>query len=384
MAQLAGWAATIVTVRFLTPADYGIVGLATIYLSFVAVISEFGLASAIVNLPSLSRAHVAQLNSLSLGLGLAAYAITAALSYLLSLLFRTPELTGVLLSLGFLSVLSGLQTVPTAILQRDMAFRRLTGIEATQALGQGVFTALLAVAGLRYWALVLGALMAHAVGTALLRHARPIGYEKPRIRELGGALTFGRDVLLGRIGWLAYTNADQLIVGRRLGTGALGAYSLALTLSSMPMEKISGLLGRVLPSYLAAVRDDEAAARRYLLLSLEGLSLVTLPLAIGLAVVAGDFVYVVLGERWAPAIFPLQILCVVGAIRSVTVPIAPFLTSRGRADLIRSNSLVAASLLIVAFFIGTWYGLRGVALAWLIVYPFVVTFPLVVTACRFV
>ncbi len=374
---MLSWVATLATARLLAPADYGIFGMATVYLSLMTMLSEFGLGSAVVNLRQMTTTQLEELNGLAALLGAGAYALTLALAWPLSLFFRYPELFPVLAVLGLTACFASLQTVRSGVLQRDLGFKRLSIIEAAQAATQALITVALAFMGFRYWSLVLGGVMAQFLSTIMLSRAVPIGFRRPTGQGLGHALGFGRDVLLSRLGYFAYSNADQLIVGRLLGAASLGAYTLALSFSAAPLDKISGLVTRVLPSYFSATKHDSARMRRYLLLVTQGLSLVTFPASLGLAMIADHLLVGVLGAKWGPAVVPMQILCVLAVMRSVLVLLPSILIARNKTRAVLKNSLLASALLIGSFAVGARYGLPGVAVAWLIFYP-VVSGPLLV------
>src|SRR5207247_4284922 len=101
------------------------------------------------------------------------------------------------------------------------------------------------------------------------------------------------------------------------GTGPLGAYTIGWDIASIPIDKVQAVLGRVVLPVLAQVQRDRAAVTRYLSLLSEGLTLLVLPASLGMALVAPDFVAVVLGCRWQAAIVPLQALSAAVPFRSL-------------------------------------------------------------------
>ena len=129
----------------------------------------------------------------------------------------------------------------------------------------------------------------------------------------------------------AQFGSDFAVVGRVLGKAALGAYSFAWTIASVPVDRVSSLVSRVTPAFFAAVQHDPPALRRYLLNLTDGLALVTLPACIGLSIVAPEFVVVVLGNAWTPAIMPLRLLSLYAAFRSVITPAPTILVATGQA-----------------------------------------------------
>jgi PST family polysaccharide transporter len=369
LGQVLAWASTLVVARLLTPADYGLVGMASVYIGLIALVNEFGLGTAIIVRQDLSDDQLTQLNTLAVVVGAAALAVSCAAAVPLSMFFATPALRWVVMamSLGFL--VSGFQTVPSALLQKEFQFKWLAFLEGAQAIVLGASMILFAVLGFGYWTLVLGHLLGATLTTAMVLARRRQAFAWPQPRRLRSALTFSRHVLIGRLAWYAQANADFLVAGRVLGQTALGVYSLAWTLASVPVDKVSTIASRVTPAFFSAVQTDRGALRRYLLVLTEAMALITIPLAWGLALLADDAVMLLLGAKWQPVTEPLRILAVLAALRSIVSLLSPILNATRRSRFGMYKALVDALLLAVAFWIGSAWGTRGIALAWLLVYP---------------
>ena len=135
------------------------------------------------------------------------------------------------------------------------------------------------------------------------------------MRSLGG---FGLNVFgSGLVGYIN-RNADNVLVGRYLGSAALGAYSVAYNVMLLPIAQLtSPLQAALFPAYARVQRDEERVASIWLRVTTVVASLVA-PAMVGLAVVAPDFVHVVLGQRWAAAAPVLRILAIVVLVDSIS------------------------------------------------------------------
>jgi PST family polysaccharide transporter len=366
------WAATLIVARTLTPDDYGLVAMATVFTSLVEMLSDFGLGTAIVKHRDLTTKQTAQINGFCVLLGLAGWMLACLAAFPLSLFFQTPALFAVVVILGSNFLITAFRIVPLSLLQRDMQFRSAAINDGSQAIALSVAMVTLALLGFRYWALVLGILLSGLLTTLLACRLRPTPLAWPRYQEIKEAITFGSHLIALRFANYVCTSADQFIAGRVLGQRALGGYSFAMTIATIPLDKLTSLVMRVLPSVISEVQDDSAALRRYVLAFTEGLSVVTVPAAVGLALVADDFVHLALGEQWLIAILPLQILGISVAYRSITpiIPTVAVIIGLSRESMI--VSVVAAIVLPIAFLIGSGWGIGGVAAVWLIVFPIVV------------
>ncbi|HWV56663.1 MAG TPA: oligosaccharide flippase family protein, partial [Longimicrobiales bacterium] len=190
--------------------------------------------------------------------------------------------------------------------------------------------------------------------------------------ETRSAITISYHLIAARVTWYVQTNADFVVVGRVLGQAALGAYSLALAIASVPVEKVTAMVGRVSPAVFSAVQRDMTAVRRYLLQLTTGISLITFPAAFGLAFVADDFVALVLGDEWAAAVVPLRILAAYVSFRSISPLLGHILTVTGGTGFAMRVGIVSAVVLPMGFLFGSRWGAGGVAAAWLVLDPFLV------------
>ena len=373
LAQAFSWVASIYVARLLSPGDYGILGMAMVYIGITSMVTEFGLSSAVVALRDLTPRQIAQLNSVAMLLGASAVALSALAAGPISWFFETPAVSAVIVALSCMVFLDSMRTVPAAVLAKRMEFRFLALTEATKSLLVSTATVALAFAGFGYWALVGGVVLGALVPTVMILCRHPVPLRFPRVGELREALAYTKNYLLTNLSWYSYTNADFAVAGRLLGQAPLGEYTFAWTLASAPAEKAVGIVNRVMPSVFAAASSDPAALRRYLLRITEAASLLILPAGIGLALVAHDLVAVLLGEKWLGAVTTLRILALYAVIHSLSVLVPPMMLAIGQVRVLSRIVLACACVLPPAFVAGgLLYGSVGIALVWITIYPVVV------------
>jgi O-antigen/teichoic acid export membrane protein len=377
--QVLRWSTTLLLARILVPADYGLVGMAIVFTGLVALVNEFGLGAAIIQQRDLDEDAVARLGGLSVLVGIASCLVSLAAAGPIARFFGEPAVGAIVRVLAFRFILDSLLVLPRALLTRDLRFGALAKIDAIDAFALSVLSIGAAVAGMGYWSLVIGsggsAVIAVLVATRIRRHR--IAWPR-RLRQLERSMRFGRDVLVTRLTWYAYSNADFLIVGRLLDSVALGLYTMAWNIASVPVEKVSAVVGRVTPGIFSAVQSDVTELRRYFLLLTEAIAFITLPMSIGFMIVADDFVLAILGEKWRPAIPALRVLAAYASVRSVSALPPQIMTAMGRPDLARRANTFAAVVLPLCFVLGTRWGIVGVAAGWVVGYPLTVmafTFP---------
>jgi teichuronic acid exporter len=367
--QIFTWASTLVVARILTPVDYGIVSLAAVYYGILTLLSEFGVGAGVVAMRDLSEDQLAQMNSLAVLVGLAGFGLSCVFAAPAGHFFHSPQFPLVLIVMSASFVISSFQSVPAALLKKELRFKLISGIDGLRGLSLAVVSVGLALAGLRYWTLVLSAVLSAVLGTVLTLTQRRQRFAWPRFKDLGKQIRFSRDIVIASLGWAVYSNADFVVAGRMLGQTALGAYTVAWNFASAPLEKITSLVGSVTPAYFSAVQQDDAGLRRYLLKPTEAIAFVAFPVMIGMSLVARDAVLLALGHKWEAVILPLQLLALYAAGRSVMPLLPQVLTVRGKTGFLAWSSTSAAVLIPIAFVIGSRWGIQGIAAAWVLAYP---------------
>lgn len=369
--QTIAWASTIVVARLLSPSDYGIMGMAMLYLGLLQLVTEFGIGATVVNQRDLTPNDVAQLNTVSLAIGVVGTVAVMATAPLVAYFFHNPRLTPVLVALSVTFLISSVKSVPWGLLQRDFEFKRLAIYDGLQAVGLAVLTVVLAWAGFRYWTLVIAAIASTLAGTVLALTLHAVPFKRPDFTRLQKSLRFSKNIVVQRITWYGYSNADFLVGGRMLGSAALGVYTLAWDIAHV-MDKVTMIIRQVTPSVFAQVQDDPAALRRYLVRITEILSITAMPAMFGLALVAPEFIQVVLSPKWLGMTVALQTLSAYGAV-TVSLPLmSQVLNACGHESFASRNNMIQLGVMPVAFIAGAWWGgVTGLALAWVVVHPFI-------------
>lgn len=345
--------------------------MAALYNGLLQVVTD-AIGTTVTTIRDLTDDQLAQLNSVALMSGVLACLISCGSAVPLGHFFRSPGLPLVVATMSAMFLLSGLRTVPYGLLYRDTRFKLLAVLDATQTLAQALTTLAFAWFGFGYWALVLGNIVGATTLAALQISWRPCRFVIPRFDAIKRALVFTRHIMVSSISWYGYSNADFLVAGRVLGQSALGAYTLAWNLATIPLEKITAIVSRVSYAYFSASQNDSAALRRYLRILTEGLSIITFPVTIGMALVASDFIHLVFGAKWQGAIAPLEILAFYASFRCIVTLLPSILNVTGESRFVMRTMQVALILMPASFYVGSRWGAVGIAYGWVFAYPIIV------------
>ena len=369
-AFVVGIGVTAVLARLLAPRDFGLIALAMVFIGVAQQVRDLGVGQALIQRQEISPQLQRLAFTIALSASLALYALLVATAEPIARFSGDPEVAGIVRVLALTFPISAFSVVPQALLRRHLTVRGEALASGASLLADSAATVILAFLGFGVWALVAGnliAAVATAIGLSLASPWRP-GLQFRGV-ERSGLLRFGGGVTVSGLLWYVYTNADFLVVGRLLGTSALGFYNMAWNISKMPRDKLWALLNPLTLPLFSRSRTDPAQLAEALEKVSAALAIVTIPAVTGLAVVAHDVVQVVLGSKWLDAVPVLRLLCVFGIVRALSVLWAPALFASGRtASVVRFN--VACTLLLpVGFILGARQGLVGVAYVWAVMYP---------------
>lgn len=366
--QLVTWIITIIVIRLLEPADYGLMAMAALLIEFFTLINPMG--AALIQRERLDEKTVRQIFGLMILINLGFFAALFVAAPLISGFFREPQLVALVrvLSLQFL-ILPFVQ-LSSALLERELDLKKTSIVYLVAQLGGSAVTLILALRGFGVWSLIGGAIaieMVRAVGFLVV--ARCNCLPSYSFNGMRGIISFGSFVTGERLMWYAYTRADAFIIGRVLDKELLGIYTVANHLASLLMHKTGEILYVVSLPAFSRIQSEREKVVAYFLKSVRMMSFMLFPLFFGMSSVAPKLVAVVLGEKWSSAAQVLAILCLVMPLRMISNLYAPLLQGIGRADLSASNLLVVTGIMPLAFLIGTDWGLVGVSVAWLIGHP---------------
>jgi O-antigen/teichoic acid export membrane protein len=185
---------------------------------------------------------------------------------------------------------------------------------------------------------------------------------------------FGGMSTLSGILWQFFAQVDQLIVGKLLGKELLGIYSVAMSLATLPLTKVTSVIQPVALPAFARLQDDLPRVADTVRRSIRIMSVVAFPVFWGISCIAPEIVAVVLGEKWREAEIPLLLLPLVMPLRLVSGVVSPAVNGVGRVDVIVRNTATALTIMTLGFLVGSRWGVVGVCLAWVILFPLVMGF----------
>lgn len=363
LARLIGLLALLVLARLVAPADFGVLALALVTITYADTVGDLGTGMALVHWPSRQEDAAQVTFVINLAVGAAWFGLTLLLAPAVAVFFGSPAALDVLRTLAWSFPLKYLGSTHDALCQKGLRFRARLLPELAQAAVKAAASVLLATAGLGVWSLVYGHLLGLAVWTLLLWTVMPW---RPRWRWPKGLLRpmlgYGRRIVAVNLLAAVTHHADLVVVGKMLGAGALGLYQMAAKLPEASITALLWVTSRVLFPALSLVRGQGGAVGRAYLRALSYVSLFTVPIAVLLVGLAEPLVLVAFGESWRPVAPILRALAAYAGLRSLSTPAGDVLKAVGRPGLLAWLGLARAAVLVPSL---VWAGRAGpAAVAW--------------------
>jgi O-antigen/teichoic acid export membrane protein len=365
VAQIVSWLSTLLVIRLLSPEDYGLMAMAGLSIGVFMVLGDLGVGVVVIQTPTLDQGRLRALFGACLLLHLAGAALVFLSAPLVAAFFGDPGLVALVRALSLCLVCIGLYALPQALLARELQFARKASVDVLAIVTSAVVAVGLAMSGWGVWSLVGAVVTTHAFRAVAFQLLRPcLFFSFPSWAALRDSAGFAGWVALDRLLWFGYSSLDIAIAGRVLGGAVLGVYSVALSLAALPLDKVMSIVNEVSLPAVSRIQEDRELLRRGVLRALESVSLLAFPTFFGMAAVAPEMVAVVLGSRWAPAVLPLQILCLVFPFRALGLLFAPVLFGSGRPRLVVENNALTLASLAVALGLGVQWGIVGLCVGW--------------------
>lgn len=354
---------TAILARLLTPRDFGVVALALIFTSFLEAIKDLGLGQALIVADPEEEAERAQtVFSWTVLIGFVLLLLISGLAPLMAKFFHQPQLTWLVPVLGLSFPLRALGATHYALTRKHLNYRVRTISEICEVVVRGIAGIALALSGAGAWSLVIAFVAGTAVSSTVLWLRVPF---RPRLRltraHLRDLLGFGSVLTIVDVSAVVFYNTDYLFIGRVLGAASLGLYSIGFRIPELAILNVAHVAADVLfPAYSAV---DRARLREAYIASLRYLTMLTVPIAVGLVVLARPIVLVAFGHQWTGSIPVSRVIAAYTLFATLAIPPGTVLKVTRRAWRMVAFAVPAVLVLIGLLAIFTSQGILAVAIA---------------------
>lgn len=355
-------AMTVTLAHLLTPNDFGLAGMVLLFAGVIQLLADVGFSASLIQLPTLTEEDCSTAFWTGLTIAVGLFAMSVAVAPAVAGFYHQPRLRWMFVAVATGFITTALSTTQASLLWRRMEFRALEirgMLAATASAAAGIGAAL---AGLGTWSLIVQAnalSITSMVAILLLSPWRPkLTFSRASLKRIAG---FSTNVFVARLFAYGDRNADNLLVGRYLGSTPLGIYSIGYSIIVIPFSRLVGPIQNILTPALASLQTDLAEMRSLWLRGLRAMTGLIFPAMAGVIVVCPDFVSVILGRRWEPATRIVQILAWVALIQCIAFVSVGVYQARSRSGLLLGVSGLGFALDLGSFILGLHWGVIGVA-----------------------
>lgn len=348
-AQGVSFIVSLVLARLLTPKDYGTVALMTVFINILSVFIDSGFSSALIqkkeaddlDFSSIFYFNLTSCSVLYLMLYIAAPAISA--------FYSRPEMTAMIRVLGTTFLISGIKSVQTAYVAKNMMFKRFFFATLGGTIGAAVVGIGMAMKGFGTWAIIAQSLFNNAVDTIILwltvkwRPKKQFSFQ--RLKQL---FSYGWKLLVSGLLDRVYNNLRSLIIGKVYTSEDLAFYNRGMHIPDMVITNINSSIDSVLLPTMSAAQDSRETVKAMTRRAMQTSTYIMAPLMMGIAACAVPLIRLLLTEKWLPCVPFMVIFCITYMFYPVHTANLNAIKALGRSDLFLKLEIVKKVVGLIA------------------------------------
>ena len=356
---------SIILARLLMPEVFGLMAVCLIVIRSVEVFTRTGVNAALIHRQASFDEARDTAFSIMVTRGFILSAVIFFSAPYIALFYSNDSLATLIKVIGISFIFNGFNNINTVALAKELDFKRLTYLEQAAALVNTIVVILLAFLLRNIWALIIGHVIFSAVQMAMSYIFIPgklrFRFNRQISREL---YKYGKYITGLSIVIFVASEIDSAVLAKIVGMNDLGYYVIAATLANLPATQISKVASKIMFPAYSKLQGNLPALREAYLRTVKLVASIAIPAAAGLMVLASQIIHVIYGSKWAPAIIPLQILCIFGALRSISILNGYLLNGIGKPNIDFYLGLIRLTLISVMIYpLTKEYHLVGASIA---------------------
>ena len=350
----------IVLARLLSPSDFGLIGMLSIFMGVSQTFIDCGFSSALIRQKDISAKDYGTTFLINFLISLITFLILFFSAPFIAKFYDTPKLELVIQVFSTTLIINALFTVHSVKLTRNVDFKTQSKASICSAIISGAVGITLAYKGFGVWSLVTQAICNSTSNlillTLLLKWFPSPTFSRASFHNLFG---FGSKIFIASIISSIYSNLYNIVIGKKFSAATLGYYTRADQMGQLPSQNIAGILSRVTYPILSQLQDDTYRLRNVYTKYLQLSCFVIFPLMMGLAALAKPLIILLLGDKWVPSVILLQILCFGLMLDPICNINLNLLYVKGRSDLVLKLEIIKKTIAITILVVSLPFGLTG-------------------------
>jgi len=357
----------VILARLLTPSEFGMFSMVLIFTGFADLIKNLGLGAAIIHNQRIETIHLNTAFWTNILMGLTLFILFVLLAPLFSWIYNAPEIKVYFYGLAGVFLLNSLNVVQEALLIKNLKFKRLFILDMASLIPAGIISIIAAYHKMGVWSLVLQNISFITISVSLMwistKWKPAFQFSRKKFKELwtfsGGLLGYQTVNYFARRG-------DQFIIGKFIGSEALGIYSRAYHLMLMPITMLDIIISKAMFPILSTLQNDNDRFKQAYLKSVSLIMMFILPIGTVLFVFPRQIILLIYGSNWLEMTFLLRTLSLYTIQMGVGISLIWIYTGLGKTTLLFKWSVFYAIVSIVSILVGLFWGLKGVVISYVI------------------
>ena len=342
----------LILARLLTPEEYGVMAMIAIFIAVSNSIIDSGFSNALIRKVHINRIDYNTVFYFNIVVSIVLYISLFLASPVISVFFKEPILMEVMRIIGFILIINALSIIPRTIFVRNVNFKTQTKVSLISSISSGFVGIGMALAEMGVWSLVGQQLSRQLLNTLFLWI---FCKWHPNFDELFG---FGSKLLLSGLINTIYKNIYYIIIGRFYASSILGQYTRAEQFNTIFSSNLTTVVQRVSYPVLSSIQEESERLREAYRKVIKTTMLISFACMLGLAAVAKPLILILIGAKWLPAVYFLQIICFAGMLYPLHAINLNILQVKGRSDLFLKLEIIKKVIAIGPIMIGIYCGIE--------------------------
>lgn len=353
----------IILARLLSPEEFGLIGMITIFIAISQSFIDSGFSQALIRKTNCQQKDYSTVFYFNLLVGILFYIVLFFSAPFISQFFNEPILKELVRVLGIVLIVNSFAIIQRTILIKNINFKLQTKITISSSVLSGIIAIILAYKGFGVWSLAVQRILNQLFTAILLwifNHWLPtLEFSKQSFKEM---FSFGSKLLASGLIDTTYQNIYYLIIGKFFSATELGYYTRADHFSKLPSQSINASVSRVTYPVLSQLQDNASQLKVGYKKIIKSIMLINFSVMLGMAAVARPMILTLIGEKWLPSVPYLQLLCFVGMMYPLHALNLNILKVKGRSDLFLRLEIIKKVLAIPVIIIGIFFGIKAMIL----------------------
>lgn len=357
----------IILARLLSPKEFGLIGMITIFIAISESFIDSGFSQALIRKKDCTEKDYSTVFYFNLVVGLLFFLILFISAPAIASFFNEKQLVNLIRVLGLVLIIDAFTIIQRTTLTQQINFKLQTKVSVIASIVSGIVGIVMAYAGFGVWSLVAKTLVQRIINSLLLWFWN---YWKPQmvfcIKSFKELFSFGSKLLVSGLINTLYINIYYLIIGKYFSAQELGYYSQAVKFNDLPSSNINGIVSRVSYPVLAQLQNNPQQLKSGYKKIIKSTMFITFVLMLGLAVTAEPLLMTLIGEQWRTSVEYLQLLCFVGMLYPLHALNLNMLNVKGRSDLFLKLEVIKKLIAIPIIIVGVFWGIKAMIIGMII------------------